>query len=118
MNQKSSLRKVPQFVSAALTANSLAASVLVDIVRSNIAVAGIILGRKRGRRTPGFVEIPLDLRNPYGLATLGCIITSTPGTIWVDFDEASGDLPPLKWSSLKYDFRTEDKIDGKEEAYG
>ena len=28
------------------------------------------------------------------------------------------DLPPLKWSSLKYDFRTEDKINGKEEAYG
>jgi len=28
------------------------------------------------------------------------------------------DLPPLKWSSLKYVFRMEDKIDGKEEAYG
>ena len=26
------------------------------------------------------------------------------------------DLPPLKWSSLKYVFRMEDKIDGKEEA--
>jgi PRC-barrel domain len=33
-------------------------------------------------------------------------------------DVAVPDLPPLKWSSLKYDFRTEDKIDGKEEAYG
>jgi hypothetical protein len=30
----------------------------------------------------------------------------------------SSDLPPLKWSSLKYVFRMEDKIDGKEEAYG
>jgi len=28
------------------------------------------------------------------------------------------DLPPLKWSSLKYDFWMEDKIDGEEEAYG
>ena len=28
------------------------------------------------------------------------------------------DLPPLKWSSLKYVFRMEDKIDGKEAAYG
>jgi multicomponent K+:H+ antiporter subunit E len=36
------------------------------------------------------VEIPLELRNPYGLAALACIITSTPGTIWVDFDEARG----------------------------
>ena len=31
---------------------------------------------------------------------------------------AVSDLPPLKWSSLKYDFRMEDEIDGKEEAYG
>ena len=27
------------------------------------------------------------------------------------------DLPPLKWSSLKYYFRMEDDVDGKEEAY-
>lgn len=27
------------------------------------------------------------------------------------------DLPPLKWSSLKYGFAVEDRIDGKEEAY-
>ena len=27
------------------------------------------------------------------------------------------DLPPLKWSSLKYYFRMEDEIDGKEEEY-
>lgn len=68
----------------------LAAVVLIDIVRSNIAVAGRILDLKRSRRTAGFVEIPLELRNPYGLAALACIITSTPGTIWVDFDEARG----------------------------
>ncbi|WP_416193078.1 hypothetical protein [Nitrobacter sp. TKz-YC01] len=30
----------------------------------------------------------------------------------------ASDLPPLKWSSLKYVFRMEDTIDGKEEAYG
>ncbi len=68
----------------------LAAVVLIDIVRSNIAVAGLILDLKCSRRTAGFVEIPLELRNPYGLAALACIITSTPGTIWVDFDEARG----------------------------
>ena len=28
------------------------------------------------------------------------------------------ELPPLKWSSMKYDFWLEDEIDGKEEAYG
>ena len=28
-----------------------------------------------------------------------------------------GDLPPLKWSSLKYDFEPEDRTNGKEAAY-
>jgi multicomponent K+:H+ antiporter subunit E len=70
----------------------LAALVFADIVRSNVAVAHIILSLERRRWTSGFVEILLELRDPYGLATLACIITSTPGTVWVDFNEASGTL--------------------------
>lgn len=70
----------------------LVALVLVDIVRSNIAVARIILGLERRIWTAGFVEIPLELRHPFGLAALACIITSTPGTLWVDFDAATGTL--------------------------
>jgi multicomponent K+:H+ antiporter subunit E len=69
----------------------LAALVLADIVRSNIAVARIVLGGRRGM-TSGFVQIPLELRHPYGLATLACIITATPGTLWVGLDEAEGIL--------------------------
>jgi len=69
----------------------LAAVVAADIVRSNIAVARIILGSRDGR-TSGFVEIPLELSSSCGLATLACIITSTPGTLWVSFDTASGML--------------------------
>ena len=65
--------------------------VLADVVRSNFAVARIVLGRSRGV-TSGFVRIPLELRDPYGLATLACIITATPGTLWVTFDEAGGTL--------------------------
>jgi multicomponent K+:H+ antiporter subunit E len=38
------------------------------------------------------VEIPLDMRDPYGLASLACIITSTPGTLWVNFDGQKGAL--------------------------
>jgi multicomponent K+:H+ antiporter subunit E len=70
----------------------LAALVLIDILRSNIAVARIIVGLEPRRWTSGFVELPLELRDPYGLAVLACIITSTPGTLWVDFDQASGTL--------------------------
>lgn len=70
----------------------LTASVLADIVKSNFAVARIVLGLGRRGRAPGFVHIPLELRDLYALATLAGIITATPGTLWVGFDEASGTL--------------------------
>jgi multicomponent K+:H+ antiporter subunit E len=69
---------------------SLAALVLVDIVRSNYDVARIVLGLQ-GKRVvhSGFVTIPLELRDPHGLAVLAAIVTSTPGTVWVSYDTAS-----------------------------
>jgi multicomponent K+:H+ antiporter subunit E len=72
------------------TALRLAGLVLADIIRSNIAVARIILRPGMRERRSGFVRIPLDMRDPYGLAILACIITATPGTIWVEFDSARG----------------------------
>ncbi|WP_431858089.1 Na+/H+ antiporter subunit E [Azospirillum sp.] len=75
-----------------LVALTLALVVLGDIVRSNMAVARIILNPAAGNRTPGFVRIPLDLRAPYGLATLACIITATPGTIWVEYESAGNSV--------------------------
>jgi multicomponent K+:H+ antiporter subunit E len=71
----------------------LACLVLADIVRSNIAVGRIVLGLAGSReRRSGFVDIPLELRNPNGLAALACIITATPGTLWVSHDEAQATL--------------------------
>ena len=64
--------------------------VSMDIIRSNVAVGLLILGTGRRERTSGFVNIPLDIRNPYGLAMLACIITATPGTLWVNFDWQKG----------------------------
>lgn len=64
----------------------LSSLVLTDIVRSNIAVGRIVLGLGGPWKRSGFVNIPLDLRNPYALATLAGIITATPGTLWVSFD--------------------------------
>jgi multicomponent K+:H+ antiporter subunit E len=66
----------------------LALVVLVEVIRSNNAVARIILDPRRRDRQSGFVRIPLDMRDPYGLATLACIITATPGTLWVEYDSA------------------------------
>ncbi|MGL3819702.1 Na+/H+ antiporter subunit E [Sphingopyxis sp. R3-92] len=59
--------------------------VSVDIVRSNIAVARIVMF-PRGERKSGFLHLPVDLRNPHALAALAVIITATPGTLWVQHD--------------------------------
>ncbi len=64
-------------------------AVLLDIVRSNIAVGRIILGPRAANQTSGFMTIPLDLKSPYGLAALAIIITSTPGTLWVDYNSTT-----------------------------
>ena len=66
--------------------------VFADVVRSNIAVSRIILGPRHRKVTSGFVNIPLQLRDPHGIAVLACIITATPGTLWVNFDTANGVL--------------------------
>jgi len=59
--------------------------VFVDIIRSNIGVARVIYGLAFGREVhSGFMNVPLDMRDPHGLAALSMIITSTPGTVWVD----------------------------------
>ena len=70
----------------------LMAIVFYDILRSNIAVAAIILNRDRRERRSGFLTIPLDLRDPTGLAILSIILTSTPGTAWLDYNAARGTL--------------------------
>lgn len=75
-----SLRPVPRLVLA----------VAADVLRSNIAVARIILFPRE--RISGFVDLPLELRDVHGLAVLACIITATPGTIWVRLDRVSGVL--------------------------
>lgn len=69
----------------------LAGRVVIDVVRSNMAVAQILIGR-RADRVSGFIHIPLDLKDRYGLAVLAVIISSTPGTLWVEYDRARGRL--------------------------
>jgi multicomponent K+:H+ antiporter subunit E len=86
------LRPLPRLRRLHLAA-ALAAIVLGDIVRSNVGVARIVLGLTGGRRvTSGFVDIPLTLRDPHGLAVLAAIVTSTPGTVWVDLDATTQTL--------------------------
>ena len=67
--------------------------VMMDIVRSNIAVVRLILaGPKACSARASFLELQLSLRDRHGLAVLAIIITSTPGTTWVEYDPESGRL--------------------------
>ena len=64
-----------------------------DIIRSNIAVARLILSDGRhGQRRSGFVEIRLDIHDETALAALAVIITASPGTAWLDYRPATGML--------------------------
>lgn len=60
--------------------------VLYDIVRSNIAVASILVMGRRAKFTSGFMIVPLDLKDPTALAVLSVIVTSTPGTAWLEYN--------------------------------
>lgn len=76
----------PRFRRRALL--ELVALVVDDVVRSNLAVARIVLGLHRAERTAGFLTLLLELRDRRGLAVLACIITATPGTSWARYDAA------------------------------
>jgi multicomponent K+:H+ antiporter subunit E len=78
----------------------LAVAVLVDIVKSNIAVAKLILGNER-HITPRFIWVPLTLRDPHGVVALAGIVTMTPGTL-------SADLSPDHRHLLVHAFDVDD----------
>ncbi len=69
----------------------LVVRVTADVIRSNFAVVLLLLRPGEGRRRSGFMTVPLELRDPYGIALLAAIISSTPGTIvWVRFNRTRG----------------------------
>lgn len=80
------LRPEPVRIKSLSAALKLTGLVLCDIIRSNIAVTSIIFGRKKHARSSGFVHIPLTMKSHHGLAVLSIIVTSTPGTLWVQYD--------------------------------
>jgi multicomponent K+:H+ antiporter subunit E len=59
-------------------------TVVADTTRSNIAVLRFLLRPGERRHASDFVKIPLDLRDPNGLAVLAMIVCITPGTAWAE----------------------------------
>jgi multicomponent K+:H+ antiporter subunit E len=70
------------------TVVELAWLVIKDIVRSNIAVLGLIISGREARSA--FVNIPLELTEENGLAILAAIVTATPGSAWIQHDRRRG----------------------------
>lgn len=81
------LRPLHAFPKHPLITLKLLYRVISDVAVSNIAVARHIWLGRRAPPAPGFVDIPLTLRDPHGLAALACIVTYTPGTVWAGFRE-------------------------------
>jgi multicomponent K+:H+ antiporter subunit E len=63
----------------------LAILVLMDIVLANWQVARLVLG-PMDRLRPAFIELPLDIEDPFVATILGSIISLTPGTVSIDID--------------------------------
>jgi len=53
-----------------------------DVLVSNLEVAWGVLRWHRRRPRSKFVIVPLDLRDPFGLAALSMVTTVVPGTVW------------------------------------
>jgi multicomponent K+:H+ antiporter subunit E len=54
-----------------------------DILVANLQVAVRILGPKT-RLRPAFIEVPLDLTDPFAITLLASVISLTPGTVSAD----------------------------------
>lgn len=84
-----------------------------DVVLSALQVAGGVLRSGRRPARSAFVAVPLDLRDPHGLAALAVITTVIPGTVWC---ELAGDATAV----LLHVFDLEDEaafIDGYKARY-
>lgn len=62
----------------------LAGRVAVDLVRSALTVARLLLTRRTRSIASHFVKVPLDLRDANALAVLAMILCLTPGTAWAE----------------------------------
>ncbi|GGE00496.1 hypothetical protein GCM10011529_03400 [Polymorphobacter glacialis] len=69
----------------------LCVRVLGDIVTASFHVARLVLGSPRKLR-PAFIDLPIDIADPFVATLLGSIISLTPGTVTIDIDMDSSIL--------------------------
>lgn len=71
-----------------LAALRLLAVFACDIVTANWRVARQVIGPLH-RLSPAFVEVPLELRDPFVATLLASVVSLTPGTVAIDVDRSN-----------------------------
>lgn len=93
----SSLRPEDVHVRRPMVAVRYAALVAWDVLLSNLQVAwGVVTWRRQPARSR-FVTIPLELRDPVGLAALAVVTTIVPGTVWSELAHDRSSLVLHVW---------------------
>ena len=78
------LRPLPVRVRHPWTIFKLVITVIADTTISNFQVLRFLLRPSLRKHPSKFVHIPLELRDPNGLAVLAMITCITPGTAWAE----------------------------------
>jgi len=81
------LRPLPVRVRHPWTIVRLATNVVIDTSVSNYQVIRFLLFPSLRKHTAAFVHIPLELKDPNGLAVLAMITCITPGTAWAEISK-------------------------------
>ncbi|MGL4666510.1 MAG: Na+/H+ antiporter subunit E [Saezia sp.] len=76
------LRPTPVKIRKPLVIAKLFGRVFIDVIEANFFVAKGILQFGKNKPQGDFVYVPLELKDPNGLATLALICTVVPATIW------------------------------------
>ena len=79
-----SLRPKQATVRRPLVMLKLAGHVMQDLLQSAWDVARLLLTRRTRDIASHFVQVPMDMRDPNGLAVLAMIFCLTPGTAWAE----------------------------------
>ena len=86
-----SLRPAIAKVRRPMVALKLAGHVMLDLLQSAWDVARLLLTRRTKDIASHFIHIPMEMRDPNGMAVLAMIFCLTPGTAWAElsFDRST-----------------------------
>lgn len=75
----------PPRLADAWAALRLLVVVFADIIVANVEVGRQVIGPP-SRLRPAFLEVPLDIADPFVASLLGSIVSLTPGTVSIEID--------------------------------